>query len=498
MDKLSFRKIINNVRKPGASLTHRVVVSGFWVFALRILQKAFGFIRLIVLARVLAPDDFGLMGIALLTMSALETFSQSGFQHALIQKKENIDSYLNSAWTVSVLRGIIIFVILYLIAPYVATFFNATEAKSIIRIIGLSVLIKAFTNIGVIYFKKDFEFNKQFIYELAGALADFIVSVSAALILRNVWALVFGLLAGDLAMCCLSYFLHPHRPRLNFDLGKLKELWGFGRWIFSSSILIFLVTQGDDIFVGKFLGVTMLGFYQIAYRVSNTSATEISHIISRVTFPAYSKLQEDLSRLKEAYIKVLQVTMYLSFPIAGLIFVLAPDFAKIFLGEKWMPMVPALRVLCIYGVARAFGATAGTLFQGVGKPSILTYLAIIDLTLMILLIYPLTSKYGILGTSIAVLTPSLITQFIVGVNVLNIIKYSSFKFVKVFLLPLIYTIIVILPLYVFTSFCQYVNFFVFMFLIFYFVAGYLWVLYLFKKNVFFNAYKNIENKDFKI
>src|SRR5574341_1259106 len=156
MDKLSFRKIINNVRKPGASLTHRVVISGFWVFTLRILQKVFGFIRLIVLARVLAPDDFGLMGIALLTMSALETFSQSGFQLALIQKKENIDSYLNSAWTFLILRGFMLFGILYLIAPYAATFFNATEAKSIIRIIGLSLFIKAFTNIGVIYLNKDF------------------------------------------------------------------------------------------------------------------------------------------------------------------------------------------------------------------------------------------------------------------------------------------------------------------------------------------------------
>src|SRR3990172_10700322 len=284
MDKLSFRKIINNVRKPGASLTHRVVVSGFWMFTLRMLQNAFGFIRLIVLARVLLPNDFGLMGIALLTISTLETFSQTGFQHALIQKKGNIESYLNSAWTVSILRGFIIFGVLYLIAPYAATFFNASEAKSVIQVIGISVLIKAFNNLGVIYFKKDLEFNKQFIYEMGGTLADFIVSVSTALILMNAWALVFGLLAGEFSRCCLSYLLHPRRPRLNFDLGKLKELWGFGKWISGSNIFTFLVTQGDDIFVGKVLGATALGFYQMAYRISNLPATDVTHVISQITF----------------------------------------------------------------------------------------------------------------------------------------------------------------------------------------------------------------------
>ena len=98
------------------------------------------------------------------------------------------------------------------------------------------------------------EFNKEFIYQLAGTLADFIVAISAVLILRNVWALVLGLLAGNITRCFVSYLIHPYRPRLNFALEKVKELFGFGKWILGSSILFFLITQGDDIFVGKLLG----------------------------------------------------------------------------------------------------------------------------------------------------------------------------------------------------------------------------------------------------
>jgi len=356
------KKIVKNLITPGETLSQKVVKGGFWVFLLRIVNRVFSLIRLIILARILSPNDFGLMGIALLTISILKTFSQTGFEEALIQKKEDIESYLNSAWTALILRGFILFVILYFIAPYAAVFFNSPEAKPIIRVIGFSILFQAFTNIGIIYFKKELEFNKEFIYQFSGTLADFIVAISAVLILRNVWALVLGSLAGSIVRCFMSYLIHPRRPCLSKDLGKVKELFGFGKWIMGSSILIFLIIEGDDIFVGKLLGATALGFYQLAYRISNMPATEITHVISQVTFPTYSKLQDNLPKLREVYLKVLQLIAFLSFPIAGLIFVLAPDFTKIFLGEKWMLMVPAMQILCIFGVTRSINALLGSFF----------------------------------------------------------------------------------------------------------------------------------------
>ncbi|MCD6270366.1 oligosaccharide flippase family protein, partial [bacterium] len=280
---MKIKRVVNNLMEPGKTLSQRVVKGGFWVFLLRIVNRGFSLIRLVILARILSPNDFGLMGIALLTMATLDTFSQTGFQQALVQKKEDIKSYLDSAWTVLILRGFILFAILFFIAPYAAIFFDAPEAKSIIQVIGFAVLLQAFTNIGVIYFQKELEFNKQFIYQLSGTLADFIVAISAVLILKNVWALVLGLLAGSFARFVVSYLIHPYRPHLSFDLGRAKELFGFGKWVLGSSILVFLITQGDDIFVGKLLGVAALGFYQMAYRISNMPATEITHVISQVT-----------------------------------------------------------------------------------------------------------------------------------------------------------------------------------------------------------------------
>ena len=431
------------------SFSKRVVRGGFWVFSLRIVQQLFSLARLIILARILAPHDFGLMGIALLTMATLETFSETGFQQALIQNKEDIKSYLDAAWTILILRGFILFAILYFIAPYTAIFFKVPEAKPIIQVIGFSILFQAFTNIGVIYFQKELEFNKEFKYQFAGTLVDFIVAISAVLILRNVWALVFGLLAGNAARCFVSYLIHPYRPHLSFDLYKAKELFGFGKWILGSSILIFLITQGDNIFVGKLLGATALGFYQMAYRISNMPATEITHVISRVTFPAYSRLQDNIPKLREAYLKVLQFTAFLSIPFAGLIFVLAPDFTKIFLGQKWMPMVPAMQVLCIFGVTRSIGATFGPVFQGIGQPKILTQLAIFQLGMMVLLIYPFTLKWGILGTSTAILLPNLVTQVTAAAKIVHLINCKGLSLLKLILYPAFTTGIMILSVALF-------------------------------------------------
>jgi len=401
------RKLVHSLLHPGDRLSQRVVHAGFWAFALRITDRLFGLARTIVLARVLSPNDFGLFGIALLGLSALNTFSQTGFQAALVQKKGDIKPYLDTAWTVQVIRGFVLAGILFGIAPYVASFFGEPTAVLLLRVLGLSAIFQGLTNIGVVYFQKELEFHKRFIYMFSGTLADLGVAIPAALILRNAWALVFGLLAGNLVRMAVSYLIHPYRPRVWLDGPKVKELYTFGKWILGSSILVFLLNQGDDIFVGKLLGATMLGFYQIAYRLSNLSATEITHVISQVTFPAYSKLQDKLPQLRRAYLETLQVVSLFSFPIASGIFFLAPDFTRIFLGEKWMPMVPALQVLTLWGLIRSLGAIAGCLWQAVGKPQISTYFHIAKLILLAVFIYPFTIRWGILGTSLAVVVESL-------------------------------------------------------------------------------------------
>jgi O-antigen/teichoic acid export membrane protein len=235
----------------------------------------------------------------------------------------------------------------------------------------------------------------------------------------------------------MSYLIHPYRPRVRFDSEKFRDLFRFGRWGLGSGILIFLITQGDDIFVGKILGVSALGLYQIAYLISNLPATEITHVIHQVIYPAYSKLNHDLSNLKEAYLRVLQFTAFLSFPVAALIFILSSDFTIIFMGPRWMDMVPVIRALVLAGLTRSIAATAGTVFYAIGKPKIDTFLQIGRFAILSVLIYPFCLKWGLLGISAAVFASIFISNLGFSYMAIKVIKCSKYTFAKTLAIPLL-------------------------------------------------------------
>jgi O-antigen/teichoic acid export membrane protein len=416
-------------------LSTKVVRGGLWVFALRFVNRGLRFVRTIVLARLLAPQDFGLFGIAMLSMSMLETFTQTGFEAALIQKKGKVDSYLDTAWTISAIRGILLFCLLVFSAPLIAKFFNSPQATLIIKVISISALLSGFKNVGLIFFQKELEFNKQFLYEFSSILVYVIVAISLAFALRNVWALIWGGLAASLVRLLMSYTVHPYRPRLRLEKGEFQELFGFGKWVFGSGVLVFLVTQGDDLFVGKIIGPAALGLYQVAYLISNLTAKEMSRAIAQVAFPAYSKLQDNLPRLANAYLRAFHLTAFVAIPSTFGIFVLSQDFTRIFMGDKWLPMVPVIKVLVFAGLLRSIAATTGPILHGIGKPKIDTIWQAIRLTVLSIMIYPLTIRWGIVGTAGAVLCSILVSTVGFNLEVLKITEINLRKLGKTLIWP---------------------------------------------------------------
>ena len=400
---MQFNQIYNRLKYPGDTLSERVFHGGFWVFSLRIVDRLLMLIRTIILARLLAPNDFGLFGIAMLALATLESFTQTGIAAALIQKKDDTQNYLDSAWTIQVFRGIIIAIVMIFGAPLVGVFFEEPRAIMLTRILAVSVLIFDFRNIGIVYFQKNLEFHKQFVYQFGGTIADLAIAIPAALIIRSVWALIFGLLARNFIYFTLSYIIHPYRPRFRLDPRKSKELFDFGKWIFGSSVLVFVSTQGDYIFLGKILGATALGFYQIAYKISNLPATEITHVISQVSFPAYSKIQEEIKALSRAFNKIFLITISISLPISVVIFLFAPGFVKYILGTKWLPIIGPVRILAMYGLIRSITAMWAPLYRATGVPKFGPYSQVFRVTGMFLPIYWLTINFGIEGVCISVI-----------------------------------------------------------------------------------------------
>jgi PST family polysaccharide transporter/lipopolysaccharide exporter len=389
---------------PGGDLTEQTVKSGIWATVTNVLDRGLQLLMIAILARMLTPADFGLLGIALLTLTAFKRFSNIGFDQALIQKASgNVDGYLNTYWSIEILRGAALGGILFLIAPFVAGFFGEPRATPILQVIALTPVLLGLRNPGIVYFKKNLEFHKQFAYTMSGSVTNFAVALAVALATQSVWALVLGYVASDAARLLASYAVHGYRPWPQFDLEVARDLFGFGKWITGSESVYFLINQGDDAVIGWLLSAASLGLYQVAYQFAKAPATEISQIISSVAFPAYAKLQDDVPALRSAFFRTLQVTMVISFPAAVGIAVVAPTFVEAVLGPGWEPAVPVMRLVAVYGLFIALGSAYSPVWKAIGRPDFMAKIGVFRLVLTAAVIIPATREFGIAGTAAAVL-----------------------------------------------------------------------------------------------
>ncbi|MFH1560083.1 MAG: lipopolysaccharide biosynthesis protein [Chloroflexota bacterium] len=397
------RALLHWLAHPGPSLSQRVVHAGFWVFALRGAERLLVLARVVILARILAPQDFGLLGIALLTMASLDTLSKTGFGVALLQKKGNITDYLDTVWTVQACRGALEAMILFLAAGYVADFFRAPAATPVLQVMAATSVIKGLTNVGIVYFQKDLEFSKYFVWQISRSITSVGVAIALALLFRSVWALVFGVLAGDLVALFVSYAIQPYRPRVRFEIRKAKELFTFGRWVYVDSVVSFGGSQLDSAVLGRLLGPVSLGLYSMGSRMSSMLIREAERGFSTVAFPAYSKLQDELPRLRLAFLRTVESTACMAFPMAVVLLLLAEDLVRVALGTEWLPAASAMKILALAGAARSLIGINGALLKGVGRPRLDVQLNALLLAGMIAAIYPLTNLMGIAGSASAVL-----------------------------------------------------------------------------------------------
>ena len=388
---------------PKGSVLQRTVKSGIWVSATKLSARLSQILMLIILARLLSPRDFGLVGIALLTLSATEQLTQIGLDSALIQqKKENVDSYLDTTWCLEIARGLLVFGVLFSLAPFIAQFFSEPEATNIIRVLALGPVLFGLRNPGVVYFRKNLEFHKEFLYQTSGSVVQFVVGVSYALYSPTVWALVFASLSLPATNFVLSYLLHGYRPWPSFDIGAARELINFGKWITGAAIIGWLYREGDDAFVGWFISATALGFYQYAYRLADAPATEVSGIISQITFPAYSAIQDDIDELRNALIQSTRFTAFLTFPMAFGIALVAPSFVPAVLGQEWTPMILTMQILAMYGLLHSVTRNFGAVWKALGRPDLIVKTGLLRVFCIAVMIWPATAMWGIEGTALTV------------------------------------------------------------------------------------------------
>lgn len=389
---------------PEGDLATQTIRSGFWEGVINVSDRLLQLLVLVVLARLLAPEDFGLMGIALLTMGALNRFSQLGVNQALIYNRdENIDRYLNTVWTLKLGRGILLAAVAVAGAPFVASFFGEPRVTDLVRFMALPLLVDALTNPGTVYFVKDLQFHKKFVYKMSYGLANFCVALGFALVYENVWALAFGFLAAKVAQTIASYRIHSFRPYPRFNASLARELIGYGKWITGTNIIYFFIQEGDDLVIGWLVSATALGFYQMAYRIGNAPSTEVADVIGNVIYSTFSKLQDNTGVLRDAFVRTVQITSLVSFPMTIGIVVVSPVFVRGVLGEQWLPMVTTMQVLALYGLLLSLTVSFHRLWKALGRPDLVTKIGVLRLVGMAIVIIPAANRYGLEGVAFTVL-----------------------------------------------------------------------------------------------
>jgi PST family polysaccharide transporter/lipopolysaccharide exporter len=424
---------------PGGDVSERAVKSGIWATGANVVGRGLQLVKLVVLGNLLGPQQFGLVAYALLTLAAMRRSSKLGIKEALIQKEaDDVTDYLDTAWTLEMLRGVALAALAVAAAPYVAAFFGEPRAEPVVKAMAVVPLLMGVQNPGIVYFRKDLAYDRQFVYLVGKSVVSAGVAIGVALVDPTVWALVLGDVAGVLTAMLLSYVLHDHRPRPALDRAKVGEMIGYGKWITASGVVVFLITEGDDAFVGWLLGSTALGLYQYAYKLSNAPATEVTQVISTVIFPTYAKLQDDAANLRRAYFKTVQLTTFVSVPLAVGIVAVTPTFVDAFLAPEWEAAVRVMQVLALWGLLRSIGATTGPLFQAVGKPDVATKIQVGKLVILAVAIYPATAAYGIEGTAAVVVGNALLFSAPVSTYLsVRVVEGSYRRFFAILAYPLV-------------------------------------------------------------
>lgn len=418
-------------------LSRRFVHAGMLMTGVRLLNYIFCFARLIILARLLTPRDFGLFGLCLVAVQLMKVFSKSGFWAALLQRQDDIRPYFDTYFIVSVIRGVFLAVALFAGAGMISGLLGAPEAKSLLRIVCLCFITQGLTSPAMVNYWRRLHLKKECIYQIVGTIVDLTVAIVAAIILRSAWALVLGLVAKNVIQLILSYILAPYRITGRWSLLKAKQLFSFGGWIFAISVLLFLLEHGIMLFVGRVLGVSALGFYVLAYQIGNRPTREFITVLTRPAFVAFSSIQNDVERLRAGYLKTFQFISSVTIPASVGIAVLAENLTAVFLGERWMHIVGVLTILALWSGLQSLNISGYALLKGVGKPSTEFRLRLYQIIPLVVIAWPLSQRLGLLGVGVALFLSEMVISPMMWHKLCGIIGCREWLQLRLILFPAI-------------------------------------------------------------
>ena len=373
--------------------------------------KAIYLVRTLILARLLLPEDFGLVAIAATAMGFLFNITNFGMVPALVQSKDTDDAKYHAAWTLDFCRSFILAMVTMASAPLIADMFAEPRAIPIIQVLAIRPFIEAMTSIRMAALSRNLVFRPLAVLYIVEAVVNAMISISFAKT-WGVWALVAGTIGGTIGMVIISYYFAPYRPRLLFQWETIKPLIHFGRWIFATNLIVLTSGYLLRVLITRQFGPAGLGIYVLASQLAFLPGDIAGETVGAVAFPLFARLQNDVQQATRVFRALFSGLAAVLYPACALIIILAPSLSQEILGPNWTGTEDVIRIFTVVVMIGIFGEVAVSLFKGFGQPYRITLLELIQSSFTLAFVWILTKPFGLAGAALAWLPTIAFSQFL--------------------------------------------------------------------------------------
>src|SRR5579884_2662225 len=397
-------------REEAASLSARTAKSAGWTVGWRLVTRNLGLLSTLVLVRLLSPADFGLVALATGFVGMVDALSMLGPQDVIIREIAPDRDLYDTAFTMNFMRGLATAVIVAGAAWPVAAFFSEPRLTAVLLALAAGTLFAACENIGIVDFRRELAFHREFLLQVVARVTGVVLTILFAVLWRNYWAIIIGILSTSLVRVVQSYTMSPYRPRLT--LRRWRRILGFSLWVWASGLVMMVWDKIDSIVVGRFLGAGAVGIFAIGWEIGALPLTELVAPLHRALFSGFSAANRSGRGAEQAYLRVLALTMLLTLPAGVGISLVADPLVRLALGEKWLHAVPLIEILACASAILAPAYVAGALFIAEGKPYLNFYLGALatgaKIPLFVGLVLILGLKGGALAAALAIAAQQLL------------------------------------------------------------------------------------------
>lgn len=413
------------------SVYKQSIQGGKWIIISNLTQKFLSLITFFILARLLNPQDYGIITIVFLISGFFLTISSVDFEKALMQRASMDEEIacLDTIWTFNFIKSSALSILMFFLAPFLASFFNISQHAEILRWGALLIFIPGLSNSRQYYFFKNIDFKMIFLRDNVGQLFYiFTTFFWIFFVSQSVWALFAGHIARYIASVIMTYVLHPHKQVPGFQFAKLKSLFSYAKWVTGQNILDYIIGMIDSLYVGRLLGPYQLGLYGKAKEISFMPVSPLFTIFDKVGFAAYAKLQNKLEKIQDGFIKTFDVVTAITLPVFFLFLAEGELIIQLALGQKWLGIVAPLKILAAVAIFSSLVVISRPIFDALGYPKINFKANILQLISSVVLIYFGARYGGANGVALAMLFSWMIILVFVIFKIRPILKLGWDKF----------------------------------------------------------------------